>query len=799
MTTSRPPGAVAAPASTPARLLALLVLLAGILATVVQAAVPAAASPLPDTPVAAPLATAPRDGAVTVDLVSSTPTLARPGDTVTLVVRVSNGTDTALDGAALDLGVSWFPVTSREDLAAWADDDGTRSAAKQLPSEPVDRLAPGDSGEVRLELDVDSLGLEAEAPWGPRQMSVALRQGDDALDVLHTFLLFAPEDGAPSRPLALSVAAPVTGPAVDPLAPEGSPAELGELTAPGGRLSRLLDAASSSSTSPGLSLAVDPALVAGAEASDEPGARAWAARLTGRTAPPEDDPDTTESDTDDADAASADTVANSVAGTGARMATSAGDPADVAVLPAYDPDLAAVAHADPNRADIAAATGGEAALGTSWQRPPGWDLSLAWPDGRPDAATLAVGREAPVDQVVVASGLAPLEDAPASARTALDTPSGKVSALVADAGLSSTFTTLSDGADAPTAAEATQRLLADTALLALQQQESGQQGLHLLATLPRDWAPDPELVGEVLGALHDASWADVVPLSETVAAPASRVPREAPARRDGAAEAELDPASVRRLLDAHRSLAAFSTVASDPVELSGEVDQALVAPLALAARTDPETRALAVDAGVARSQELQQSIAVSDRSDVTLVSDTGRLPVQVSNDLPVDATVTVVLRPNASRLVVESRPTVVVPAGTSRNVHVPVSAIGSGEVDLQVEVLAPSGAVVAGPTSFSVDVHAGWETAGTAVVAAAVALLFLAGIWRTVRRGRSSARTTGENAADAAADPQEPDDVPPPASPTEPPAPSAPPDADGDPDAVPDRTPPAKATEADPS
>jgi hypothetical protein len=90
------------------------------------------------------------------------------------------------------------------------------------------------------------------------------------------------------------------------------------------------------------------------------------------------------------------------------------------------------------------------------------------------------------------------------------------------------------------------------------------------------------------------------------------------------------------------------------------------------------------------------------------------------------------------------------------NVHVPVRAIGSGDVDLQVEVLAPSGAVVAGPTSFSVRVRAGWETAGTAVVAAAIALLFIGGIWRTVRRGRSSARTTDEGVADAV-DPQGPD------------------------------------------
>lgn len=768
MTVPRPSGALAAPAPAPARHLQALLLLAALLVVtlVVPSAPPASAAPLPQA----------RDGRATVELVGSSPTLAAPGSTVTFTVRVTNGTDTALDGASVDLGVAWRPVTSRADLATWADDGGQTTAARQV-TEPVDRLAPGDSTQLRLELDVDALGL-AGAPWGPREMSVALVQRDAPVDVLHTFLLYAPDGAAPQR-VSVSVAAPATGPAVDPLDPEGYDLALGSDTAADGRLTRLLDAAAVTESSPGMSLAVDPALVAaaGARGGD---AQAWATRLTG--APASGDDDTA------AGSSAGSTATSTGTNTGTSTAAS-GRPAEVAVLPGFDPDLAAVAHADPSRADVAAATGGEAALGPAWQRPEDWGLTVAWPEGRADAATLAVGGEAPVDQVVVSTGLAPTGGAPASARAAVDTPTGKVPALVADAGLSSALASLTDDADAPTAAEASARVLADTALLAIQQQEAGQRGLHVLAALPRGWSPDPELVGTVLGSLHAASWADVVPLSETVSSPASRVPRDGPAR-SGEADGELDPASVRRLLDSRRDLAAFSTVASDPVELSGDADQALVAPLAVAARTDPRARDRAVDIAVERSRTLQEGIAVADRSNVTLVSDTGRLPVTVSNELPVDATVTVVLRPNASRLVVEARPTVTVPAGTSTNVYVPVRAIGSGDVDVQVEVLAPSSAVVAGPTSFSLRVRAGWETAGTAVVAALVALLFLGGIWRTVRRGRSSARTTDEGVPDAAADPQGPADTGPPDAATVA-------EHDGDDETA--RPTPARATETDPT
>ncbi|MFE5307351.1 DUF6049 family protein [Isoptericola sp. NPDC056605] len=791
MTTSRPSGAGAAPAPPPARparlhrapflpALAVLAVLAGLLLTGALVALPGTSASALTSPSLLPAA---RDGQATVELVGSAPTLASPGSTVTLTLQVTNGTDAVLDGAGLDLGVSWRPLTSRESLSAWAQDDGTSTAGPPQVDETVERLAPGDTAQVTMELDVDSLGLSAENPWGPREMSVALTRGGSTLDVVHTFLLFAPEGDAPD-PVSVSVAAPVTGPAVDPLDPDGYDLELGTATATGGRLARLLDAAAVSGTSPGMSLAVDPALVAAAAASGDGDSQAWATRLTGAPVTADD----------------ADTSASLTSTIGTRSTAATGEPSDVAVLPGYDPDLAAVAHADPTRADVAAATGGEAALGAAWQRPEGWDLTVAWPEGRPDAATLAAGRDAPVDQVVVADGLAPTDGAAASARTAVDTSSGKVPALVADDGLSSAFASLTDGDDAPSAAEASTRVLADAALVALQQQDSGQQDLHLLAALPRDWSPDPALVGTVLGALHDASWADVVPLSETVAAPASRVPRDEPARgeRAGRSKGELAPSSVRRLLDSHRDLAAFSTVASDPVELSGDADQALVAPLAVAARTERDARERAVDLAVEQSDALQQGISVADRSNVTLVSDTGKLPVTVSNELPVDATVTVVLRPDASRLVVESRPTVVVPAGTSSNVHVPVRAIGSGDVNLQVEVLAPSGTVVAGPTSFSLRVRAGWETAGTAVVAALVALLFIGGIWRTVRRGRSSARTTDEGVADAAADPQGPDAAAPDDSPPRDPHDDDPtaPGGGGIPAA---RTPPAQATETDPS
>jgi hypothetical protein len=384
----------------------------------------------------------------------------------------------------------------------------------------------------------------------------------------------------------------------------------------------------------------------------------------------------------------------------------------------------------------------------------------------PDVETLAAARIAGAEHVVVEGGLRTEDDEAATGLARVGTPSGDVSAVVADPRLSAVVaaaTTATDPADPAgrtrSTAEAAQRLLAETAVMA---SEAGAQSVtqaptdgepvHVVVTLPRGWDPDPAAVTELLTTLEAGGWVDVVPLSELLGRTPPDVERE-PLPDSEPAEEELRPAQVRALADARRAVEAYASVAAEPATLAGGVEVALSAPLSLVYRSEPEAREAAAQQAVARAQQLRGGLSVVPRADVALLSASGDLPVRVRNDLPVDATVTVVLRPDDPRLVVETRPTVVVPAGRSVDVPVHVRAIGSGDIDVRVEVLAPSGAPVLEPTTFSVRVRAGWETVGTAVVAAAIGLLFVAGIWRTVRRGRSARRTTGETVAPAATEP----------------------------------------------
>jgi hypothetical protein len=264
--------------------------------------------------------------------------------------------------------------------------------------------------------------------------------------------------------------------------------------------------------------------------------------------------------------------------------------------------------------------------------------------------------------------------------------------------------------------------------------------------MPRGWTPDLDALATALSALSSSGWVRVTPLDELRATPAPDVPRTSLA--DAAPQpSELPAGEVRRLAEARASLAALATVADDPAAIMGPLGAALAAPTSVAWRASPDSRPAAVTAAVDAVAAARGALTVSV-TDVTLISAAGSLPLNVSNALPVDATVTVRLRPDNPRLVVDAEPTLTVPAGGSRHVEVPVSALGSGDLVVEVQVLSPDGAQVVAPISLTLQVRAGWETAGTAVAAVVVGLLFVAGIWRTVRRGRSSRRTVDSDVTD---------------------------------------------------
>jgi hypothetical protein len=643
--------------------------------------------------------------APTIRLQTLTPSVAHPGDDVEVVVRVANPTTGVIKDADVDLWVDWHRIVARSDLDAWATGDEPRRSRSHQASEPLPTLTPGGSADVSLRVRVDDLALQ-DPVRGPVRLAVTVRSDGDELAQLHSFLLWDPTspDDEPAAdqaaPVRLSLLAAMTGPAVDPADPLSAASLVGR-TGPGSPLAltrAAVDVANEvTGTRGALSLAVDPALVAIATTSDNPQVAAWSESVTGLA-----------------------------------------DVTEVHPLPPYDPDLAALAHAGLGTQGLVAAT--STPLPGGWTVPTTWSAPLAWPVAppAPDLATLTAARAAGLNTAVLEAGLTPERGTPTGLAT-VTTDEGDVTALVADRQLSQTLVdaTSPDLASTVSSAEALQRLLAETSVVSNQ---NGDEQPHLLAVMPRGWAPNPDSLRAALTALTTSGWVEIGPLSDLLTAPVPDVGRrslEASAPQDG----ELSPDDVRRLDAARASLAELGAVAADPADIVAPLAPTLVAPLSTAWRAAADSRPEAVTAAVDAASAVRQSSLTVSATDVTLISDAGDLPILVSNALSTDANVEVVLRPDTPRLVVDSHPSAVVPANGQKRVLVPVHALGSGDVEVTVEVLTPSGAQAAAPITMQLRVQAGWETAGTWIAAVGVGLLFILGIWRTVRRGRSARRT----------------------------------------------------------
>ena len=161
--------------------------------------------------------------------------------------------------------------------------------------------------------------------------------------------------------------------------------------------------------------------------------------------------------------------------------------------------------------------------------------------------------------------------------------------------------------------------------------------------------------------------------------------------------------------------------------------------------------ALQADAGDQQSQTItantqaldafRSSVSVESSNAVNLINKSANFPVRVRNSLPWPVNVEVTLLPSDPRLRVTSTGTATIPANSSSNVDVPVTAIGSGDIRVTYKVSTPSGAVLDDSQKVLVRMRAGWEDAATAVMTVIVGIAFLGGIIRTIRRRLKSSQT----------------------------------------------------------
>ncbi|ROS75531.1 DUF6049 family protein [Cellulomonas sp. PhB143] len=694
--TAIPVGGAMVPRAALALVVALLACVAVLLPALAPGAVAsprAAASPASAAPTTGPpAATAATD--VTVTLTKATPDVLTSGHDLTVTAVVRNGSDAALETPTALLGIDRNSAAHTRDwVAAWDSTDPDEPHGREVTAKTLKAVPAGGKASVTFKVSWAQLGLGRYTSWGAQGLAVVVSDAGGPVAAARTFVVWDPETVAPPT-VDLSVAVPVVGP---PSAPDDDEARASTVAAvaPGSRLDRVLAA---TQDRPQLAWAADPALVDAAHDADDAAATSWVSRLQD--------------------------------GAGGR---------DLFALPAFDPDVSAYAHAGvPLPADRPSAV-----LGA-------WRTDLAWPVST-DATSVTTSVRAGRPLVVSDDGTpaaVPGSGGTPSARDAVGTTAGDASVLVADPVLGTLVGTASEAApDAGSTPLVQQRrLMAETATIAAERPSDTR---HVLVTLPRDWDPDPTAADAALDALTTTPWVTLRPVEDLLAADSSDDAR-APLPQASPDPGEISTATLRSLARKHEDVAGVAAVVDDPAALTAPVDRLLVAPTSVAFRGAPATRDTAVDTALAAAQDVVDGVQIVPGSTINLITDSGGLPVRVRNDLPQDATVTVVLTPDDPRLRVGSAPTATVAAGTEQIVEVAVTAVGSGNISAAAHLEAADGAQVGADQTFDVRLRAAWATVGTAVIAALLGLLLVAGVWRSVRRGRASTR--------AAAVPHDPED-----------------------------------------
>lgn len=279
------------------------------------------------------------------------------------------------------------------------------------------------------------------------------------------------------------------------------------------------------------------------------------------------------------------------------------------------------------------------------------------------------------------------------------------------------------------------RLVAETALLSLDPARMG-RGEPVLVAPGESWIVDGTRPSDELAAMYSAPWVRPAQVADVLAsAPAEvQVATLAPAMGDVAPEwVDAIGQHVTRLAD-------LAAATDQPQLILDGPGRSLMAAMSLPMRGDAEARDEAVAAALDEAKATLHGVRVTSRSEVTLVSSSGKIPVTVRNDLPASVTVVVAMTTASPRLLIDEQPVATLEPGTEQTVFVPITAVSSGNVMVSVALRGEDGSALSSSQAFKVRVRAEWGNVATGVATAALVVLLIAGVWRTIRRGRRDTR-----------------------------------------------------------
>lgn len=204
--------------------------------------------------------------------------------------------------------------------------------------------------------------------------------------------------------------------------------------------------------------------------------------------------------------------------------------------------------------------------------------------------------------------------------------------------------------------------------------------------------------------------------------------------------ADIPNESLVGAASALSSLATLDAASGGASVMIADARGGVYSSLSVSNRSDPVRRHEAIAAALEVAAGVSRSVFVTSGSDVLLVSRSGAVPITIHNGLDAPVSVRVAMTSRSPILQSQDQPIAQIEANTDATVTVPVEAVSSGDVSVSVALRTEDGATVAVAETLKVRVRAAWGSAATGVVTAALVVLFIAGIVRTIRRGRRDTR-----------------------------------------------------------
>ena len=719
--------------------------IAAIIGCLVLVLAPVALLPAPLGPTAAALPAAdapPADGRVSVSVDSLAPEVLASGQDLQISGTIVNGTDEPLESVDLVVQVQRSTEIALSGLESWFADEGDAQLSTVITA-GLSSIEPGATTTFAVTVPAKDLPLSGSAEWGPRGVQVSVTEDGQSLARDRTIVVW--DAGVAVSPTRVTVVVPVVAsPAEMNLLAQGDKADPAAVKALRTRVEGLLALAR-----PGVVLAVDPALITALGAGDDltspkdaDGAGASPAPAPA-TEPPATEPDA-EPTAEPAPATGPTPTAPPATGaspapdrTLAGALEAAGRSGNLIVLPWADADVSALAHLGEGDLTAGAFTRADETV-AAWKT---GSTATALTSGPLDAETLALLPQT-VSTVIARPGDLPVAEDLTYAPAGITTVDDRV-VLVPEASVSEAAAgILSTGSDSTALCALDARGLL-RGQLAILTRQTPYRGRDIVVALDRAdaAAADPAELGARLEAILASSWTQGRDLGAVVADAREQQSAGEQVQRDELPEQVLDDAEpsgadLNAATQAANHLKSIGSVLADPQALLSPATDVVATSLSTLWRTDPRGRTAHIARARAAGDVVVQSLTAAPSSTINVISATADLPLRIVSGLDQAATVRVHLVPSSTRLQIDHDVTVTVPAQGQTTVLVPIKAVGSGDVDLSIELLAADGTAVGTPMTMRTRVRASWETVGTRVAAGLLVALLAGGITRTVRRGR---------------------------------------------------------------